>query len=1588
MKNIVKAQRTWYGGGGSGSGPTPPSGCCYELITVAALQALAASSTMVQGTLYQVTDVTADWQVVILAESTSDVSFQGQGIYQNNLYTEAWYNLYTNQLLRIYDPTYQNDIEGETNILGFTWNTPLWFDNRISGGSSVTFTGASITNFYSNTFTDGCLVDLTNLTCTDFFGNNISGSPTTLQAPSAIITEFGNNNITLQSSVLLDDCNISGFTNNNISASFIFGQASTVVGLFSANDFTQSGLLDMQGAYINFFSDNQLKDVGSITISDSTIDGLIKNIVQNNSSINAIANALLGNVTFNENTLITKGTINVSETSEFGDGNKFSFERNYLTNYGTLSFTNAQVYLDPSGVSYNRIEDNGEITIENTGIYVVRYNCVRGNSYIYIYNLQVTAEQFTLERNDLSDNSYIDIQNNSVSANSGIYRNTLAHNSSISSVDTSSMNVIADCHLETYSYIFWEDSTSVNAEYQTLITQSFIEIYQSVGAGLFENKLTNGTLYIENCSFDNVLAIRNNEISLSGNVELYSSDFNGYIDSNVVSNSNIYIDQVVFQGNLSDNTLLSNSSFDFETSTFLDITYNSLEGNSGMTFINVAPYPDYDFTTANQNVLKQGSNISFTDSEISTVEDNTLFDFGLISGLATTSVNELISNIVADGSTLDLQLLSCNQISNNEIYRTSTVQLRGLMPPIDRNTFDNFFINFGQNSTTLVGKPTFSENHFVNGTWSLGGNDITFLGIYQNIVNNGSIEFNADILVNTFTQNIIQNGSINQGAGGSVNNFNSISNNTLTQGGLLSLETITTTSSSIDNNYVCTSILNLDGCEFGAVTNNVLNTSVFNINNCVIEQADNNSLSEDSIYEINGGEYGVITQNVISGASYFNIVDSTINYINGNNLYQSNPNVNRIAAAVPAQTTFYIENSTINGVDRNYLSGGSYMNITNSTITSTFRMNKVTEESYMTFDNLVCSQNVSDNVISQQGFLQGNNLTCVNLDLNTGNVCQYFFNNTTCAGNIRGNQNSLGLQFTQGTSNTIRTLINNFEGNFSLRAFIVVGGTCAATGAGCTYDIVKANYVEGAVNTLPTSAFNLDFFGSSAGQIYLNYLTSAGTLTMRDSAATLGNFQANFISGASYIQLNTSSLTTEMSYNVIENFAKIIGDGVTINNFLRNRISSVNTDSSPFTMVLDGANLGDFYENNISQSFLDLTDLTNSSFIRNNIILSDISLTHGDDIPSIFGNELLHGTINSTNTTTVLTGIIQNQITQGSNLSITGDNVGIIQNNRLTDNSVVNINDPLHVTSFTNNTIEQSQVNLDTGFVIDANNIDNNYFYNSAFIIQPAGSILLGVTNNTLNYSYVDVDGSSLIQSDFTNNTLNQALLTLVGSNLQGLFNNNTFNQSAITLDNCITGDIGLNNMSDTVLSFTSGSNTTQFNGNQAMGSVSISVADTTGGSCLRTNFIDSIIVLDQNYSLNDCHLENLNAQIGTSHVKEMAIANTQSSMSVVIDFSSIYGVGNLILPVTLAEYIGVIKLTNVPAGIQNVNAISNLTTYWPTTFYYDSGTGTVRWNDGVAIKLNNGTGANINMTLRPDFAIFQNYYAQASVYEVNHATY
>ena len=90
MKNIVKAQRTWYGGGGSGSGPTPPSGCCYELITVAALQALAASSTMVQGTLYQVTDVTADWQVVILAESTSDVSFQGQGIYQNNLYTEAW----------------------------------------------------------------------------------------------------------------------------------------------------------------------------------------------------------------------------------------------------------------------------------------------------------------------------------------------------------------------------------------------------------------------------------------------------------------------------------------------------------------------------------------------------------------------------------------------------------------------------------------------------------------------------------------------------------------------------------------------------------------------------------------------------------------------------------------------------------------------------------------------------------------------------------------------------------------------------------------------------------------------------------------------------------------------------------------------------------------------------------------------------------------------------------------------------------------------------------------------------------------------------------------------------------------------------------------------------------------------------------------------------------------------------------------------------------------------------------------------------------------------------------------------------------
>lgn len=485
--NIIKAQRTWTAGGGGGAGPTPPSGCCYTTITVAGIQALKTVGNLVQGEFYQITNVTSDWQVVVMAESTTTVSSQGQGIFQNLLFTEAWYDVDSNILYKIYDPKYNNEVEGFANIANFFWNNSDWHDNKILGESTYFVDGLSgLTGFYDNYIFSGNVYFQNGATGGDFYGNNIVFS--SINIDNSVVGVVRTNTLSGNCNIdFLNGSNISVFEENTfLGGSYaLFNNGTSMVGGFYRNTFTGGGY---------FISDEgTVGSVWSNTVSDGSYIRFEPNL--------GIPPSVGVDIRYN---IITSG----SGLQLRGCNITFSVEYNSLS---SGSYMNCYGTALTGELRNNFMNDESYIELTNFTGYGVTHNCLTTRSFIdaedatasfYIANNFLTAESYidlrsatvsTLEDNFLEGNSYINIYASNIS--DGVFANTITSASHILFAYQSLASKLKYNSVSQNSFIlaskpFSSASFITYLEYNNLSDQSEIQAFDATISSINNNKLT------------------------------------------------------------------------------------------------------------------------------------------------------------------------------------------------------------------------------------------------------------------------------------------------------------------------------------------------------------------------------------------------------------------------------------------------------------------------------------------------------------------------------------------------------------------------------------------------------------------------------------------------------------------------------------------------------------------------------------------------------------------------------------------------------------------------------------------------------------------------------------------------------------------------------------------------------------------------------------------------------------------------------------------------------------------------------------------------------------------------------------------
>lgn len=1199
MKHIIKAQRAWKTAGGSGGGPSQDKlvkvsnndtvanylsnklvstdmsatftilnaganeqydisvtggggGGGYFLITVAALQALQGANAMVQGAYYQITDVTPDWQVVLLAESGNTIATQGQGIYQNALYTEAWYDLGINSLEKIYDPLYNNTVEGQINISTFPWNNSVYYnnyldkssaivaypttvfnfnDNYITQNSSIDFTDAAINAFRFNTITNQSVIDLTSTTIS-VFSNNLFNC-TNLFADAATVNQFYQNQF-FDTTLSIDG----GYVGSTFDYCFFKASGITFtsaqINEFSRNTMYDTAFYGNSMASNQFFTDNSF-DGGTYNFISSNIGQFYSNTLSGYDTginyVGGITTYFSDNVINNSglqgsgcnNANVANNVILVQSGISF-DNTTFDVFWNNLEGNSYIYATSATIN---NGLLYNKISQSSYIDVNSATLSSLEYNVVIQNSYINMPN--VTGGTY-FEQNNLSNNSYVEAD--TANLTDFIGENTLNDYSYIYVAANSNVYDLYANNLEIESAIYISNNVGyVNNYSYNKLSASYHNLNSVIIQDFYNNQLLNSVI-TDSCSNPATPTSREYYGNFLNSSNIYNYGGNNNCSRNVLNCGTINIDFSSQPSNILGNIIESQS---YITLGFNAVPYvvNGIYENklTGSSYIQINDSLD----SCNLNNLHGGSNVVFTGSQPNTAFDN---------------------NQVTTNATLQIGN-SNNCYLNRNTFVNSDFVFTGNSP--NTLTQANFLFNtISNNVLTCTIIDTIFDNFRWNGFTDAREVDIeacTFTDVLRNgIQSGGRLQMFTATITELFSENNINSGSVLYFDTNSVVN-NEVSKNTLSNNSYLNVNSNSSTNYISSNNLTIQGTLFINGNN-GNHSYNSISYSSCNIGNTFYFQG-NTVITDCSINTTGCTQITSVQDNFVSGNSSVNLCNSSI--------------------------------GSLNSFDQNIVSSQSYVNgYSIDCVGGSIYGNKLENQGYLDVLNGAVFQNIAFNTFSNQGELYVE--TC-NVNFITYNIIQHNYSDLYGGVTINDfsyNTLSNGAVINASGSATIITSIyaNNMDTNGSLYV-----------NSGQIYQILFNNITS-------NSTLNIN------GDIHVinsNTITGGSNINLNGNDANLSEFNYNTVESNANLNISTSkavftqndfrgrTMTTPTpTQYIFENIQPVNETYATI---LANAVKNVDS----FTIQ----NLNtDFFTNNVFEStfYLNIVDSTVTNYLKNKFI--------------------------------------------------------------------------------------------------------------------------------------------------------------------------------------------------------------------------------------------------------------------------------------------------------------------------------------------------------------------------------------------------
>jgi len=1586
-KLIFKGHKTWYGGGGSGSGPSP-SGCCYELITVAALQALVAANNMVQGTFYQITDVTPDWQVVMLAESTSELSTQGQGIYQNSLYTEAYYSLNTNTLEKIYDPTYRNSVAGSLNIAAFPWNLTAYNNNEIDATSSFIGFPALLTSFSGNRILQGSTIDITNVTVTSVDNNNVlSGS--TLSMIGATVNIVSNNYIYDGSTLFIDGFTNNGnITNNTIadSTSLLWNTldcngsisnnqfyGSTVSGAlaqlttFTSNNITDS-VVALNGAVLPYVESNVFNGA-TLFFNNSNVPEFYGNVVEH-SQLNVASATVTTEMNYNRIlqeslVILSSSTLDTFINNSFTEGSFMSMANNtkgLLLSWNTFKVSSSLQIQPNAGstsfaIEYNSCDYCNINLLGNTEVDYIGYNIVNHTS------LDINALKGTLGTFEITDNTFIQSQID------------------LGQDATSTCNNVQGNIVQTAT-IFWNPLVATGILQYNLLNQSgvlFVDAFvpaASTTSTIEYNHIVNGgTLGLQNTTelyFNTNTITDNSEIRIENHTNSILGDYTGNVLQNqseirfTGANANDYL-------NFKNNILTSQSSINDNAIGGMTGSFSCEDNtlNAGILQIinsTISPYVQQNCITSGSSVVIDNGSISSlyqtnlsggSNITINNTTYNALFGYNTLTASSVININNsVVQNIQHNNLSSTAALYINDNIENwdvqyNNLTSGSSIDIAtgaGCTFTAAGCRYNNFFEGFVYiNPNTKI--QNFNDNivHWSEVYLSISGDGLVYENTFQNESKVYLGQDSATYVFERFQKNTIDASTVYFGGLEPtlqvVGNYIKSSTFNMDNAGTALSDIVEINNNSITNNSTITFFNTL----LATFNENVIeNASTVNLtdHNAPSGNIQRNSVRSGSSISLTGSgasTYVYIRDNEISANS--TLTDSVIGTINiadirGNTVFSYGTFDIRFTAGtqvfgnVVQAGLFQIYGFAFNIINFNHVLRANMVLGFNSTVI-TVRSNHLVGPSSGTYANLttygpITLTTLEGNAIFDAGRIEAIYTaaqTCTGLDWNmVANTSAVLFTDT---------------QFTRFGGSIIGDRGGNVVDNGSVLTF--TGGSFA---------IISDNQFNKCTANITTSTLN-DMRRNVFQATTLNIVNVITTLPIN----------ANTTSGDSAVNINTVPDGVSFSYNTISGNSSItITQGETNQTFNNNEIGISST--------IYAIGFAAFNQNIVKQSsvYFDYYN-SNIEFTINNI--QNSSITQNDAQTNLyFRNNQVFNTPFLFNTATIWNDEIVRNNFQNSSINFSssdGTFGGLIEKNNIFT-TTIDFNGATITTNFNTNEITNCILSL----AGNAGDYANNRLFGSSIATVLNGDI----TNFQSNYlhnsnisAFPDPFGSNLARVDvITSNVWNFATYDIYDSVVDIMNLNNHDNSTYVLMEYSTISSYQYNN--------------TEGDCGFYFGVTSYTYQRNTVSNCNTLSFLGGT-------TFENNIVSNLTGSFATDHSQQTAIYGLASSFEYDLDLSdnAVFSANQLTLTGEQAAFGGIFKLIN--GGVANLidDILNNTPNKWPYRFY-NSSAGTVQFSAGAGNIYNKG-GANI--VIQPtgkDFAEYIDYDQVGNNYENNSAVY